>query len=231
MATTVSSTGAEGALRTDEQAREVVAGGRLARAAPGLQDGAVGEDHGQREDVLAHRAVAHRVRSGGARRGHAAERRVGAGVEREEQPGVPERLVQRLARDAGLDHHVEILGMYREHAVHARQVDGDAAAHGEDLPFDRTPRAERDHRHAMRVAGARDRGDFVGGNREHHGVGRRGGEGRLVAGVVVAYRGGIAVAVTEQRREFGGERRAPARCAGAGGCTIGGSARHRLRLQ
>ena len=100
---------AERALRADEEAREVVARGGFFRAARGLDDAPVGEHHFQRQHVLAHRAVAHRVGARGARRRHAAERRVGAGIDREEQARVLDVLVQLLARDAGLHHRVEVL--------------------------------------------------------------------------------------------------------------------------
>ena len=74
-------------LRADEEPGEVVAGGRLARR--GCRCGStrpVGEDGLEREQVGAHLPVAHRRRAGRVRRRHAAERRVGAGVDREEEP-------------------------------------------------------------------------------------------------------------------------------------------------
>ena len=66
----------ERALGADEKPREVVAGARLARAAAGVDDPAVGGDDGEAEHVLAHRAVADGVGSRGARRRHAADRGV-----------------------------------------------------------------------------------------------------------------------------------------------------------
>ena len=88
---------------------------------------AVGQHHFQREHVVLHRAVAHRIGAGGARRRHAAERGVGARIDRKEQALVAQIFVELLARDAGLDHAVEILGMNGEHAVHVAEVDRDAA--------------------------------------------------------------------------------------------------------
>ena len=99
---------AERAFGADEQARQVVAGARLARAAAGVNDAAVGGDDGQAEHVLAHRAVADGVGARRARRRHAADRRVGAGIDREEQAGALELGVQLLARDARLHAAVEI---------------------------------------------------------------------------------------------------------------------------
>ena len=128
--------------------------------------------HLQRQHIVAHRAVAHRVGAGGARRRHAAERGVGAGIDREEQALVAQMLVERLAGDAGLDHAVEILGIDREHAVHVAQVDADAAARRIDLPLQRGSGAEGDHRHAVRGADAHHVLDVRGLLREHHRVRR-----------------------------------------------------------
>ena len=118
---------AERAFRADEQPREVVAGRRFLGAARGRDQLAVGEHHFERQHVVLHGAVAHRVGAGAARRRHAAERGVGAGIDREEQALVAQMLVELLARDAGLDHAVEVLGMDGEHPVHVAEVDRDAA--------------------------------------------------------------------------------------------------------
>ena len=99
---------AERAFRADEEARQVIAGAGLARAAAGADDAAVSGDDRQPEDVLAHRAVAHRVGARGARRRHAADRRVGAGIDREKQPGALELGVELLARDARLHAAIEV---------------------------------------------------------------------------------------------------------------------------
>ena len=143
---------AERALGADEQAREVVAGARLARAAAGADEAPVGRDDGEPEHVLAHRAVAHGVGARRARRGHAADRRVGARVDREEQAGALQLGVELLAGDAGLHAAVEVVDVDLEHAVHPRQVDADAAVERRDVAFERRADAERDHRHARRVA-------------------------------------------------------------------------------
>ena len=152
---------AERAFGADEQAREVVAGARLARAAAGAHDAAVGRDDGQAQHVLAHRAVAHGVGARRARRRHAADRRVGARIDREEEARALELGVELLARDARLHAAVEVLGVDLEHAVHLRQVDADAAVQRGDVAFERRADAERDHRHARRVAQAHDRRDLL----------------------------------------------------------------------
>ena len=56
-------------------------------------DATVGHHGGERQHVLAHGAVAHGVGARGARRRHAAEGGVGAGIDREEQA-----LVAQIAR-------------------------------------------------------------------------------------------------------------------------------------
>ena len=76
---------AQRAFGADEQLHQVVARARLARAAAEPHDAAVGDHDLQRQHVLAHGAVAHGVGAGGAGAGHAADRGVGAGIDREEQ--------------------------------------------------------------------------------------------------------------------------------------------------
>ena len=118
---------AERAFRADEEPRQVVAGARFARAAAGVHDLPVGGDDGEPEHVLAHGAVAHGVGARRARRRHAAERRVGARVDRKEQACALELGVELLARHARLHAAVEVGGVDLEHAVHARQVEAHAA--------------------------------------------------------------------------------------------------------
>ncbi|SPC14782.1 hypothetical protein CO2235_220015 [Cupriavidus oxalaticus] len=192
---------AERAFAADEQAGQVIAGRRLARMRAGADHAAIGGHHGQRQHVLAHGAVAHRVGPGRARRAHAAQRRVRARVDREEQPGVLDFLVQLLARDAGLHGHAQVLGLHRQHAVHLRQVQADAAGHGQQVPFQRRAGAVGDQRHAVVVAQARDLGDFVGAVGEHDRIGHRRRERRFIAAMVLAHAGRGGEALAEARRE------------------------------
>ena len=99
-------------------------------------------------------------------------RGVGAGVDREEQAGVAQIVVELLARDAGLDRAVEVLGVDREHPVHARHVERDAAARRVDMAFERGAGAEGDDRHAMLGADPHDLLHLLGRLGEDHGVGR-----------------------------------------------------------
>ena len=179
---------AERALLTDEQAREVVARGRLARAPAGAHDAPVRRDDGEAEHVLAHRAVADRVGTGGARRGHAADRRVGAGIDREEQSGALQIGVQLLARHARLDAAVEVVGVHLDDPVHRREVEAHAPVECGDVALERRADAEGDDRHACRVAQPHDRGHLFGRLRIDDDVGRRRVGEALAVAVLLAHR-------------------------------------------
>ena len=97
-------------------------------------------------------------------------------------------LVQRLARDAGLDHAVEILGVDFQHLVHVAKVDANAAGRRVDLALQRGAGAERDHGNA--VAGANPHHVLnVGGLlRHHHRIGRLRFQPGRGMGVLLAHR-------------------------------------------
>ena len=192
---------AERALGADEQMRQVVAGGGFLRARAGGDDLAVAAHHFQRQHVVAHGAVAHRIGAGGAGRRHAAERGVGAGIDREEQALVAQMLVERLAGDAGLDHAVEVLGMDREHPVHVAQIDADAAGGRIDLPLQRGAGAERDHGNAVFGADPHHVLDIGGLLRHHHRVRRLGRQPGGGMGVLFAHRLRGDQPVAEPRRK------------------------------
>ena len=117
------------------------------RPRAGAHERSVRGDDAERQDELLHRAVAHRVGARGAGRGHAAERGVGARIDREEQAAVAQMLVELLAGDAGLDDAVEILGVDRDNRVHARAVEREAAMRRVDMAFQRRAHPEgRDRR-------------------------------------------------------------------------------------
>ena len=210
---------AERAFRADEQPRQVVAGGGFLRPPRGADDLAVGEHGVERQHVVLHGAVAHRIGARGARRRHAAERGVGAGIDREEQALVAQLLVELLAGDAGLDHAVEVLGMDGEHAVHVAKVDRDAAERRVDLALERGAGAERDHRHAMLGADAHELLHVLLPLRKHDGVGRLVGDPGHGVGVLLAHRLRGHQAVAERR----GERR------DRGSTAFGAAARPSLR--
>ena len=193
---------AEGALGADEEAGQVVARCRFLRPAGGADDAAVGEHHGQGEYVLAHRPVAHCVRARSSRGRHAAQRRVGTRVDREEEAGVADVLVQRLAGHAGLDDRVEVFFVHCEHLVHLRQVDADAALDRKGVAFERSAHAVRDHRHAVPAADVHDIAYFLRGVREDHRIRRGDREVGLVLAVVLADAHGCGQPVAQQRLQF-----------------------------
>jgi hypothetical protein len=119
---------AERAFGSDEQPRQIVPGGGLARPGARPENTAVREHDRQRQNVLAHGAVSHRGRAGGSRRGHAPDGGVGARIDREHEAGVPQRLRELQARHAGLYRDVEILHADTQDPIHLAQIDRDPAA-------------------------------------------------------------------------------------------------------
>ena len=140
---------AERALGADEEIRQVVAGRRLRRTRAGTDDAAVGEHDLEREHVRAHAAVAHGRRAARVRRGHPAERRVGARVDGEEQAVRPGGGLELRARHARLDGHGQILRTQRDDRVHPRQVEADPAVERNHVALEARAGAERDDGHAV----------------------------------------------------------------------------------
>ena len=116
-------------------------------------------------------------------------------------------LVELLAGDARLDDAVEILGVDGEDAVHAQQVDRDAAAGGVEVALERRADAEGDDRHAVSGAEPDDVDHFVGRFGEDHGVRRLVGEPGGGVGVLAPHRLGpdesLAEALGEDRQRGG----------------------------
>ena len=138
----------ERALRADEETGEIVAGRALSRAARGLDDLAVGHDHGEAKDRILHGAVANRIGAGGARCRHPADGSVSTGIDGKEQPLVAQVLVQLLAGDPCLDGAVEILLVDRQDAFHQAQIDRDASRRGIHVSFEGRAGPERNDRDA-----------------------------------------------------------------------------------
>ena len=198
---------AERPLRADQQPRQVVAGRRLARALRRLDDRAVGHHRGQVEHVLAHGAVAHGRGAGGARRRHAADGRLlGAGVDREEQAEIAQVVVELLARHAGLHHAVEVALVDGEHAVHAREVERQAAVRRVDVALQRGAGAERDDGHAMGGGHPHDLAHLVLVLHPDHGVGRLVGDPGHGVGVLAADRLAGLQPVAEALAQHGNRR-------------------------
>ena len=179
---------AERAFAADHQAREVVAGARLARARAGADHLALRRDDGEAEHVLAHRAVAHGIRATGAGGRHAAQARVGAGVDGEEEAAVADLVVELGARHARLHRDREVVGRERHDLLHARQVDAHTALHRQQMPFERGAHAEGNDRHRMRIGQRHDEGDLLGALAVDDQIRRRHVERRLVAAMLLAHR-------------------------------------------
>ena len=172
---------AERAFGANEQPCQIVSGGGFAGPAGGADDLAAGGHHGEGKHVLAHGAVAHGVGAGSAGCRHAADRGIGAGIDREKQALVAQMGVELLARDAGLHPAVKILGIHRKDLVHVREIDADAAHDRADMAFEGSACAEGNHRNAMFGAELYHFGDLFGAVGENHALRRQ----RLVIALVL----------------------------------------------
>ena len=128
---------AERALGAHHQPREVIAGRRFFGTPASADHLALRGHDGQAEHVLAHGAVAHRIGPGGASGRHAAERGVGARVDREKQAGVLDVFVELLAGHTGLHRAGEVFGIDRQHTIHLTQIDGQTALHRQQMSLER----------------------------------------------------------------------------------------------
>ena len=192
---------AQRALAAHHEARQVVARAGLLGPGAGAQHLAPGRDHFQRQHVFTHGGVAHRVGAAGARGRHAAQRGVGPRIHRKKQAGRLDRLVELLARHAGLHRHREVRGVDVQHLIHATHIDADAALHCQQMAFERRTHPKRDHwhlelrsqldgiRHVLRALG------------KHHGRGWRHTEGRLVPAMLLAHHQRRGVLLAEALRQ------------------------------
>ena len=192
---------AKRALGADQEMGEIVAACRFPGALPGVEQRAVGQHRREAQDVVAHSAVAHGVGARGAGRRHAAEARIGAGVDGEEETLVAQMIVQCFARHTGLDHAVEVLFVHGEDTVHARQVERHAAERCIDVAFERSAGAERDHRHAGLGAKLYRLDHLLRGLGEQHRIGRLPRDPGQRVGVLLAQRRAGREAIAEPCRE------------------------------
>ncbi|CRK12468.1 hypothetical protein BN1708_010508 [Verticillium longisporum] len=124
---------ADGALAADEELLEVVARVVLAQRAEVLDDGAVGQDGLEAEDVAVQAAVAQQTQAAGVG-GHVAAdvaRALGSEVEGEDVALLGEELVGRLENDAGVDDERAADVVKRLNLVHAAHVDDDLVEDGD----------------------------------------------------------------------------------------------------
>ena len=127
----------KGSLGSDQQARKVVTGRVFPRGPARVNHCAVSKYCRQRQHVVAHRSVTNGGRARGARRRHPPQRRIGTGVDREEQAVAGKALVQRDATQPGLDDDQQVVRSHLENCIHLRQVDRDSALDREHVPFER----------------------------------------------------------------------------------------------
>ena len=198
---------AERSLRADEETGEIVAARRFPGAISVLSSAPSAITALRLKHIIAHGAVAHGIGAGGAGRRHTAEARVGAWVDGEEQAEVAQMIVERFARDAGLDHAVEILRMHGEDAVHARKVERDAAEGRVDVAFERCASAEGDHRHARLGAKLHHLDHLLCGLGKDHRVGRLAFDPSQRVGVLLAERRAGREAIAESAESFANRAR------------------------
>ena len=178
---------AKGALGADEKPGQIIARSGLARPRARADDAAIGQHHLKAQHIVAHGAVAHRRGAAGAGRGHAAQRGIGPRIDRKEQARGAQRLVQRLAGQAGLHDHIHIGGIDLQHPVHQAEIHADTAMRRLGLPLERGARAIAHHGNAMRRAKAQDGGHLGGGFGVDDDLGRHQREMRLGATVLVEF--------------------------------------------
>ena len=114
---------AQRAFGAGEQVRQIISRRRFSRTRPRRYQAAVGGDHFQAENIVAHAAVSDRGRSRRPRRNHPAERGIGAGIDGKEQPGGAQVVVELLARHARLDHAQKIGRAHLEDMIHPTEID------------------------------------------------------------------------------------------------------------
>ncbi len=198
---------AERAFRARDELVQIRPRGRRGRSF--RRPEAIGHDGGERRNVFAHGAVADCIGAGAARCDHAAECRVGAGVDGEEETGVAEMLVERLARHARLDATTSRSSAFTStmRSMRVRSSESPPCT-AETWPSSEVP-APKGMTGSPCAARSDDGGDFLRRLREGDGIGHRDRMPGLVAAMRLADRLGHGEAVAEQRAEFG-QRRLPA---------------------
>src|SRR3546814_783206 len=124
-----------------KQMRQVVPRSRLSGSRPCLDNIATGGDHCKVDDVLAHRAIAHRIRARRPGGTHSAYAGICAWVYREKQARVAQDRIQGLACYAGLHGCGLIIGTDRHHAVHLHKIQRKAALDRQRMPLEGRARA------------------------------------------------------------------------------------------
>ncbi|MNZ80778.1 hypothetical protein D3C78_994240 [compost metagenome] len=174
---------AEGPLGPHEKPRQVVTGGGLAGAARRADFLAIGDNSRNGKHIVFHRAITNGIGTGGARRGHTADRGIGARIDREEQAGIAQIDVEVLTRHARLHRHVKIFGIHLNDAIHPAEIDADSAVGRIDLPFKRRPRSEGNDRNLVLGASLHHGLHIIGAFGKNHAIRRL--QGQIGGGVAM----------------------------------------------
>mmetsp|Transcript_22831 Transcript_22831/g.38033 ORF Transcript_22831/g.38033 Transcript_22831/m.38033 type:complete len:233 (-) Transcript_22831:3213-3911(-) len=112
----------QGPFRSHQQLGHIVPGAGLFGPLRCADDATVCHDCLKRDDVVLHRAIAHRIGARGPGRGHATQRRIRPRINGKKQSPIPQMCVQLLPRDARLDNAIQILGIDCKDFIHLAQV-------------------------------------------------------------------------------------------------------------
>ena len=164
----------QSALGPDHERRQIIARRRLRRAGAGVDHLAIGQNHLQPAHIVAHRAIAHRRRPRGPRRRHPAKRGICPRIDREHQPCGPQLMVQRLARDPGLDADQAVLHALFHDRRHLAEIHHHAARKRQRMPLKRSSRPPADQRHKVAGGPAGKSRDLICRGRKDHGIGQTG---------------------------------------------------------
>ena len=127
----------EHAFAANVEPGEVQARGGFARPPARVDDLPTRRHHGQAQHILPHRAVADGRGAGSAGGGHAAQGRVGAGIDGKKQAARSQFGVECAAGDPRLHPAIHRLRGNSQHGVHAREVHAHAALQRRDLALER----------------------------------------------------------------------------------------------
>ena len=164
---------AEGSLRADDEAPQVVPG-RRRRLRADARRRAVGQHEVERQHVRARHAVGQAMRSAGVRVDVAADRAdlLRGGIGRVRESGRRERGCEIEVEDAGLDPRQAVFRAHLEDPVHLGGDDDERVADRRGAAGKAGAAAARDHRQVVVGRDAHARGHVLGAPREHDEPGR-----------------------------------------------------------
>ena len=140
-------------LAAGHQPHQIVSRAALEGIGPALGHGAVRQDALQPQHVVPHGAVLHRRGSRGTARHHPPDRGVGAGIDHELHPGVPQGVVEGQPGNSGAHRHVGVgqrLPIGRQIDVgKLRHVEADAPPYGRHVSLEGRADAEGHNGHLV----------------------------------------------------------------------------------